>query len=56
MMDRDKRLTGHFRGQRVRLSGPVYRFPNLIAPTCQTDPIAPEGFDTSSVWYTERAS
>ncbi|KAI0921213.1 hypothetical protein AcW1_004738 [Taiwanofungus camphoratus] len=37
MMDRDKRLTGHFRGQR-------------------TDPIAPEGFDTSSVWYTERAS
>lgn len=37
MMDRDKRLTGHMRGQ-------------------TSTPTAPEGFETSSVWYTERAS
>ncbi|KZT29355.1 small secreted protein [Neolentinus lepideus HHB14362 ss-1] len=35
MMDRDKRLTGHKRGQR-------------------SDPVAPEGFSTSSQWYTEK--
>ncbi|CAL1700294.1 unnamed protein product [Somion occarium] len=35
MMDRDKRLTGHKRGQ-------------------STNPYAPEGFETSSIWYTER--
>ncbi|THH08805.1 hypothetical protein EW145_g2451 [Phellinidium pouzarii] len=35
MMERDKRLTGHRRGQR-------------------TDPVAPEGFATSSTWYTEK--
>ncbi|EGN92036.1 NADH dehydrogenase 1 alpha subcomplex [Serpula lacrymans var. lacrymans S7.3] len=34
MMDRDKRLTGHVRGQ-------------------SANPIAPEGFETSSSWYTE---
>jgi len=37
MMDRDKRLTGHIRGQ-------------------TSNPVAPEGFETNSVWYTERAS
>ncbi|KAF7789356.1 hypothetical protein EIP86_000300 [Pleurotus ostreatoroseus] len=37
MMDRDKRLTGHERGQ----SDQVH---------------APEGFDVSSVWYTERVN
>ncbi|KAI0347460.1 NADH dehydrogenase 1 alpha subcomplex [Trametopsis cervina] len=35
MLDRDRRLTGHQRGQ-------------------STEPIAPEGFATSSSWYTER--
>ncbi|PCH40973.1 small secreted protein [Wolfiporia cocos MD-104 SS10] len=36
MMGRDKRLTGHQRGQ-------------------TSNPTAPEGFETSSVWYTEKA-
>ncbi|EPQ59031.1 small secreted protein [Gloeophyllum trabeum ATCC 11539] len=35
MMDRDRRLTGHPRGQR-------------------SDPVAPDDFSTSSMWYTER--
>ncbi|KAI6111377.1 NADH dehydrogenase 1 alpha subcomplex [Pisolithus sp. B1] len=33
MMERDRRLTGHVRGQK-------------------SDPTPPEGFETSSVWYT----
>ncbi|KAH8094898.1 small secreted protein [Cristinia sonorae] len=37
MMERDRRLTGHVRGQ-------------------STEPIAPEGFATSSAWYTEKTS
>ncbi|KAN0097195.1 NADH dehydrogenase 1 alpha subcomplex [Tylopilus felleus] len=37
MMDRDKRLTGHIRGQK-------------------SDPTSPEGFDTSSAWYTQQTS
>ncbi|KAF9782226.1 small secreted protein [Thelephora terrestris] len=37
MMERDKRLTGHIRGQ-------------------STEPIAPEGFATSSVWYTQKTN
>jgi len=36
MMERDKRLTGHKRGQR-------------------SDPVPPEGFETSSIWATEPA-
>ncbi|ETW84166.1 hypothetical protein HETIRDRAFT_102780 [Heterobasidion irregulare TC 32-1] len=36
MMERDKRLTGHVRGQK-------------------SDTVAPEGFETSSVWYTQKA-
>ncbi|KLO05343.1 small secreted protein [Schizopora paradoxa] len=36
MMERDRRLTGHLRGQ-----------------SSSTE--APEGFATSSVWYTQRA-
>ncbi|TDL29897.1 small secreted protein [Rickenella mellea] len=35
MMERDRRLTGHTRGQR-------------------SDPTPPEGFETNSVWYTEK--
>ncbi|PSR73436.1 hypothetical protein PHLCEN_2v10728 [Hermanssonia centrifuga] len=35
MLERDRRLTGHERGQ-------------------STEPLAPEGFDTNSVWYTEK--
>ncbi|KAI9574409.1 small secreted protein [Boletus coccyginus] len=37
MMDRDRRLTGHPRGQK-------------------SDPTPPEGFDTSSTWYTQQTS
>ncbi|KAG6331655.1 hypothetical protein ID866_7432 [Astraeus odoratus] len=34
MMERDRRLTGHVRGQK-------------------SDPTPPEGFETSSAWYTQ---
>ncbi|KAG1815721.1 NADH dehydrogenase 1 alpha subcomplex [Suillus subaureus] len=37
MMDRDRRLTGHIRGQ-------------------SSNPAPPEGFETSSAWYTEATS
>ncbi|KIK81848.1 hypothetical protein PAXRUDRAFT_832587 [Paxillus rubicundulus Ve08.2h10] len=37
MMDRDRRLTGHMRGQK-------------------SDPTPPEGFETSSAWYTQQVS
>ncbi|KAG1768678.1 hypothetical protein CY34DRAFT_78805 [Suillus luteus UH-Slu-Lm8-n1] len=37
MMDRDRRLTGHLRGQ-------------------SSNPVPPEGFETSSAWYTEATS
>ncbi|KAG6378980.1 NADH dehydrogenase 1 alpha subcomplex [Boletus reticuloceps] len=37
MMDRDRRLTGHVRGQKSDLT-------------------PPEGFDTSSAWYTQQNS
>jgi hypothetical protein len=58
MMARDERLTGHKRGQSVRI---ILALCSLIidldAGYCmQTEPIAPEGFATSSVWYTERTS
>ncbi|KAF9238819.1 small secreted protein [Melanogaster broomeanus] len=37
MMDRDRRLTGHLRGQK-------------------TDTTPPEGFETSSAWYSRQVS
>ncbi|KAG2349219.1 NADH dehydrogenase 1 alpha subcomplex [Suillus weaverae] len=37
MMDRDRRLAGHIRGQ-------------------SSNPVPPEGFETSSAWYTETTS
>jgi hypothetical protein len=58
MMSRDERLTGHKRGQSVRSLHPHSAFmTNMGAGRhTQTEPIAPEGFATSSVWYTERTS
>ena len=54
MMDRDTRMTGHARVQTVRLA--ELEFIVGVSSSCtQSEPIAPEGFDTSSVWYTERA-
>lgn len=69
MMERDRRLTGSLRGQRVssntsqsRLCRVLFVHELLRRPCCpsllmhcpsQTDPVAPEGFETSSVWYTE---
>ena len=54
MMDRDKRLTGHSRGQSVRVSVAQNHFlANRLEPL-QTEPVAPESFATNSTWYTER--
>ena len=54
MMDRDQRLTGHARKQTVRIR-PFLPSPTpLIQPLSQSEPVAPEGFATNSVWYTEK--
>lgn len=54
MMDRDRRLTGHSRGQSVRVSVARNRYLANRFEQPQTDPIAPESFATNSTWYTER--
>lgn len=68
MMDRDRRLTGHSRGQKARYPfacslnrgvcslGPYSWMLNDDVSRFQSDPIPPEGFDTSSAWYTQQTS
>ena len=57
MMDRDKRLTGHKRGQQVRISAMNFHFQQLnMLSFVQAEPYAPDDFETNSVWYTERTS
>jgi hypothetical protein len=53
MMDRDKRLTGHERGQSVCIRRIIITFDLLSG--FQTESIAPESFATNSKWYTQRA-
>lgn len=65
MMDRDERLTGHARKQKVRT---CHELPFTLELTMaryggcygcgsqQSEPTPPEGFDTSSVWYTSKAT
>jgi len=55
MMQRDERLTGHKRGQKVRIHVIQVCYTSLETHLhFQSDPVPPPGFDTSSVWYTER--
>jgi hypothetical protein len=63
MMERDRRLTGSFRGQtvsRVTVKN-CLALASCLAVRClpctdaeQTNPVAPESFGTNSVWETEK--
>ena len=56
MMDRDARLTGHRRGQKVcSLLSIVVHVCSTSDHIFQSDPTPPEGFETSTVWHTEPA-
>ena len=58
MMERDKRLTGHLRGQKVRFFSSFQFFGiGLLGnvTNMQSDPTPPAGFETSSIWSTKAA-
>ena len=56
MMDRDARLTGHRRGQKVcSLLSIIVHVYSTSDHIFQSDPTPPEGFETSTVWHTEPA-